>query len=105
MAEQRIDLADSLANLSSQIGLPAIEVEFEEAPATVVGYDAQDAAEPKALLSRMAKAEAADYEILTTIAGTFLPFSNEAAEILASQAEAARKRSSWAQDQLDLLNL
>jgi hypothetical protein len=82
-------------------------VEFETAPASAAGSEAasEPLSDPKALLKLMITAEAADQEFLATLAGAVLPASIDAAEALASEADAARKRSVWAQDQLELLSM
>jgi hypothetical protein len=107
MAEQRLDLGEALGELLAKSAMPSAEVEFESAPASTAGHDAHavSALEPKALLKRMVDAEAAECELLAAAAGAILPSSSDAAELLAAQAASARKRSLWAQDQLDLLSL
>jgi hypothetical protein len=96
-----------LAELAADQGISGVQVEFETAPASAAGSDAADASftEPKTLLKRMAEAEEADHEFLATVAGAVLPASPAAAERFAAEAAAARKRSSWAQDQLELLSM
>lgn len=106
MAEQRVELGKALAELAADRALPETEVEFEIDPASAAGVAAfgnNDAAE--VLLKGMTQAESTDYEILATLAGAIIPASSEAAERLASEAAAARKRSIWAQDHLDLLGM
>lgn len=111
MAEQRGDLGKSLDEISlalaSANASANVEVELETAPASAAGSEAASAAlsDIKELLKLMAAAEAADQEFLAALAGAVLPASRDAAETLASEADSARKRSAWAQDQLELLSM
>jgi hypothetical protein len=107
ISEQRIELGKTLNALSLDSALSGVDVEFEIAPASAAGSDAAMASlsEPKALLKKMAEAEAADHEFFAAIAGAVLPASAQAAESFAAEAAAARKRSIWAQDQLELLSM
>jgi hypothetical protein len=107
IAEQRLDLGKALAEIAADRALPEIEVEFETAPASAAGIEANEAslADPKAILKRMSEAEASDHELLAAVAGAVLAASVPTAERLASEADQARKRSIWAQDQLELLNM
>jgi hypothetical protein len=107
MVEQRRDLGKSLVELTAALASASVEVEFETAPASAAGSSASSASlsDPRALLKLMAEAEAADHEFLATLAGAVLPASSEAAETLAGEADAARKRSVWAQDQFELLSM
>jgi hypothetical protein len=87
--------------------LPESEVEFDVDPANLTGKDAFIGAivDSKELLKKMAEAEAGDHELLAAVAGAVLPGSIAIAELLASEADSARKRSIWAQDHLDLLSM
>jgi hypothetical protein len=107
IAEQRLELGKTLGELASDPAISGIEVEFETAPASAAGSDAAEAsfADPKALLKRMIQAEDADYEYFAAVSGAVLPASPSAAERFAAEAAAARKRSLWAQDQLELLSM
>jgi hypothetical protein len=107
IAEQRLDLGKALGEIASYRSLPDIEVEFELAPASAAGVSQVEAKldDPKVILRKMAEAEAAEHELLAAVAGAVLPESAPVAERLASEAAAARKRSIWAQDQLDLISL
>jgi hypothetical protein len=114
MTEQRLDLGKTLSEIAAEIAsihsFPEYEVEFEvePSPAALIAGKASSSgapAEPKDLLQRMAEAEATDYELLSAAAGAVLPFSSAIAERLAAEAASARKRSTWAQDHLDLLSM
>lgn len=107
MAEQRADLGKSLGEISAPLASARVEVELETAPASAAGSEASEAslADSKALLKLMIAAEAADQEFLAVLAGAVLPISSDSAEALASEADSARKRSVWAQDQLELLSM
>jgi hypothetical protein len=107
MSEQRRELGKALGELAADPSISGVEVEFESAPASAAGSDASEAplTDPKVLLKRMAEAEDADHEYLVAIAGAVLPASTQAAERFAAEAAAARKRSTWAQDQLELLSM
>jgi hypothetical protein len=107
IAEQRLDLGKVLAEIAANRALPEVEVEFDLAPASAASVDADEAApaEPKDILKRISEAEAADHELLAAVAGAVIAASGEAAERLASEAASARKRSIWAQDQLELLSM
>jgi hypothetical protein len=111
--EQRFELGKALGEAASELSvsaLPRLEVEFEVEPSPAALIDGKLAShepmtEPKILLSAMTELEAADHELLAAVAGAALPFSSVIAERLAGEAESARKRSSWAQDHLDLLSM
>jgi hypothetical protein len=105
--EQRLGLGAALSELSSDPSVSGVQVEFEMAPASAAGSDAAAAplTDAKALLKRMIDAEEADHEFLAAIAGAVLPASTSAAERFAAEAAASRKRSLWAQDQLELLSM
>jgi hypothetical protein len=107
MAEQRLDLGKTLGEIAANRSLPEVEVEFDLAPAAAAGVVASEAslAEPRAILKKMSEAESADHELLAAVAGAIVPASGAAAERLASEAAQARKRSIWAQDQLELLSM
>ncbi len=104
MAEQRRDLSKTLSALA---GGPEgrLEIELEESYADPELPAASPAADAASLLSFMKEAEDADFERLTELAGASLRISAEAAELLASEAGGAKKRSAWARDHLDLLGL
>jgi hypothetical protein len=107
VAEQRLDLEKSLVQTASELGSSAAGVEFEIAPGEAAGSGAAAAAltDPQALLRLMAAAEEAEHDLLAALAGSILPASSAIAESLAAEADAARKRSAWAQDQLELLSM
>jgi hypothetical protein len=107
LAEQRLDLAKALAELVAEHGLRGIQVEFELDPAEAPAPSAAEAglAEPAAILKKMVAAEAADHELLAEAAGAAVAASAATAERLAAEAASARKRSIWAQDQLELLDM
>jgi hypothetical protein len=107
IAEQRLNLGKTLGDIAAEQSLGVVEVEFELAPASAAGVVMGDAslADLRAILKKMSEAEAADHELLAAVAGAIVPLSLDAAERLASEAESARKRSSWAQDQLELLSM
>ena len=107
IAEQRRDLDKAFGEIAAKYGLQDIQVEFEIAPSEAVGASAEDSAlsEPKAILKDIAAAEAADHDLLAAFAGAAVASSTDVAERLASEAASARKRSIWAQDQLELLNM
>jgi hypothetical protein len=102
MAEQRLDLIESLDEAAATCRSPGI-VEFE----AEVRYAPEPSAavDQLALLRTMAKEEALEHELISALAGALLPSSTSAAEQLATEAESARKRAQWAQDQLDLLSM
>ncbi len=102
MADQRRELGKELAALAQGQDPGAGPIELEAAPASPAAPAAGDAS---GLLSRMRDQESDDYELLTALSGALLPSSAELAERLAGLAEQARKRSSWAQDHLDLLGI
>ncbi|HOX33904.1 MAG TPA: hypothetical protein PLB91_16355 [Spirochaetales bacterium] len=102
MADQRRELGKELAALARLQDPGAGPIELESAPA---GPEAPAAGDASSLLSRMRDQESDDYELLTALSGALLPSSAELAERLAGLAEQARKRSSWAQDHLDLLGI
>jgi hypothetical protein len=107
IAEQRLDLGKALMEVAADRSLPEIEVEFDVAPAAAAGVEGNETQleEPKAILRRIAETEAAEYELLAAVAGAVLPASVPFAEMLAAEAASARKRSIWAQDQLELLSM
>lgn len=107
MAEQRADLGKTIREIAGDRSIPDTEVVFDVEPSSLIGQADFDIgmAETKELLARMTAAEAADHELLATLAGTILPASGTAAERLAAEADSARKRSTWAQDHLDLLSM
>jgi hypothetical protein len=107
MAEQRGDLGKKLGEISASLALASVVVELETDPASAAGSEAatEPLSDPKALLKLMVVAEAADHEFLASLAGAVLPASSDSAEALASEADSARKRSVWAQDQLELLSM
>jgi hypothetical protein len=107
IAEQRRDLDKVFGEIATNYELQSIQVEFELPPSEVAGVSAADSAlsEPKAILKEIAAAEAADHDLLATVAGAALTSSTEIAERLAGEAASARKRSIWAQDQLELLSM
>lgn len=105
MADQRRELGRELAALTL---LPSIddtplkiEMDFPDFPPPPI----ETGEAISVLLGRMQRVEAEDYELLSALSGAVLPRSVDAAERLASLAEQARKRSSWAQDHLDLLGI
>jgi hypothetical protein len=104
-AQQRADLGKALAEIGGEPGLRGLQVEFELALSEAPGPSAGDAAlsEPGAIFRKMADAEAADHELIAAAAGAAVAVSAAVAERLASEADSARKRSTWAQDQLELL--
>ena len=104
LAEQRLDLGKALGEVASECGLRGVQVEFELLPAEAPAAS-DEVAEPGALLKKMVAAEAADHELLAAAAGAVVGASTAAAERLAAEANAARKRSLWAQDQLELLDM
>jgi hypothetical protein len=110
MVEQRKDMAKTLASLAAspasraEIDLSAeddLAINPPDAPARAPGA-AKDAA---GLLGIMKEAEDSDYERLTGLAGSVIAVSAEAAELLASEANGAKKRAAWARDHLDLMGL
>ena len=107
MAGQRLELGKVLAEILGEPRLPEVEVEFDIEPSSLTGFSTfgTELVEPKELLQKMAEAEAADHELLAAVAGAILPASGAAAERLASEADSARKRSTWAQDHLELLTM
>ena len=107
MAQQRLDLGKVLAEVAGDRFLQETEVEFDIDSATLFG-DADLATaklEPKELLKKMAETEMNDHELLAAVAGAILPASSALAEKLAGEAASARKRSIWAQDHLELLEM
>ncbi len=107
IAGQRQDLSKTLGEIAADRGLPEVEVEFDGGPesGSELGPGAASLADPKAILKKVAETEAFDHELLAAIAGAVLAASSPIAERLASEAASARKRSIWAQDQLDLLSM
>jgi hypothetical protein len=107
IAEQRLDLGKALGEIAADRGIPEVEVEFETAPASSAGVEASEAAlaDPIIILKKISEAEASDHELLAAVAGAVVPSSGPVAERLASEAASARKRSIWAQDQLELLSM
>jgi hypothetical protein len=107
LAEQRLDLGKALGEIASDYGLPGVQVEFELAPAEAPGAAAgnADISEPVEILKMMVSIEAAEHELLAAVAGAAVAASTEIAERLASEAASAQKRSNWARDQLDLLDM
>jgi hypothetical protein len=105
LAEQRLDLGKALGEIGSDYSLRSLQVEFDAAPAEAPIPGDAELSEPAAILERMAAAEAADHELLAAVAGAAVAASSESAERLAAEAASARKRSIWAQDQLDLLGM
>lgn len=107
IAQLRAELGKTLAALAGDRAALESEVELEAALDPFSGLDSPGGSplELKTLLKRMAEAEAADFELLAALAGAVLPASGEAAERLAAEAAAARKRSAWAQDHLDLIDM
>ncbi len=107
MAEQRLELGKTLVDVSAFHSLPDSEIEFEMDPVSAVSAAtvAEAVGNPRELLKKMTEAELADHELLATVAGAVLPASVSIADRLASEAESARKRSVWAQDHLDLINI
>jgi hypothetical protein len=103
MAEQRKELGKALATLASSAGRSEIDLDppaLEGAASPPAG-----AKDPASLLRLMYDAEDAEFERLTELAGSVLAVSAQAAELLASEANAAKKRASWARDHLDLMGL
>jgi hypothetical protein len=112
MAQQRHELGKVLGAISANASLPELEVEFEVDPSYLIGVDAfrVETFDGTVIglgdfLRKMAAAESADHELLAAVAGAILPASASAAESLAGEADAARKRCTWAQDHLDLLSM
>jgi hypothetical protein len=108
IAEQRLNLGKTLGEIAAEQPLGVVEVEFElVTPASAAGVVMGDASlvDLRVILKKMSEAEAADHELLAAVAGAIVPLSGEAAERLASEADSARKRSIWAQDQLELLSM
>jgi hypothetical protein len=107
IAEQRLDLGKALGEISADRSLPEVEVEFETAPASAAGVyaDAASLSDAKTILRKISEAEASDHELLAAVAGAVVSASGPVAERLASEASQARKRSIWAQDQLELLSM
>lgn len=103
MIDQRRELAKDVASLKRQVADAGAPIDFELTASTLPPNPSGEGA--KGLLESMKKIEAEDYEFLSSLAGAVLPLSVEAAERLASLAEQARKRSSWAQDHLELLGI
>jgi len=107
MAQQRFELAKVLGAIYCSSSLPEVEVEFEADPSSFAGVGAFAAAniETMDFLRKMATAESEDHELLAAVAGAVLPRSSDVAQSLAGEAALARKRSIWAQDHLELLNM
>jgi hypothetical protein len=107
IAEQRRDQDKAFGEIAANYGLQNIQVEFELSPAEAAGISTEDStlSEPKAILKKIAAAEAADHDLLAAAAGAVIAASAEIAESLASEAASSRKRSIWAQDQLELLSM
>jgi hypothetical protein len=114
MAEQRLELGKTLGEIAAEIAaigsLPELAVDFEIEPfpstlGAVRAAAGSAPSEPTEVLKRMAETEAADYELLAAVAGSVLPLSSGVAERIAAEAGFARKRSTWAQDHLDLLSM
>jgi hypothetical protein len=105
IAEQRLDLGKALGEIAADRSLPEVEVEFETVPASAIGAGAASLTDIKAILKEISEAEAWDHELLAEVAGAVVPSSGPVAERLASEAASARKRSIWAQDQLELLSM
>ena len=103
IVEQRHDLGNAIAEIANDRTIPEVEVEFDSEPIFAIAVTT--ISDPVGLLKEMAHEEAADHEILATVAGALLPASIDAAERLAAQADSARKRSTWAQDHIDLLSM
>jgi len=104
MAEQRRDLSKALSSLAELPG-GRVEIELDESFAAAEPSGEPVPADAAGLLSFIKKAEDADFERLSGLSGASLPISPAAAELLASEAGGAKKRASWAQDHLDLLDL
>jgi hypothetical protein len=107
MAQQRLDLCETLGEVLANPSLPDSELELDIEQASIADKGALGTAmlTPKELLKIMADTETADHELLAAISGAVLLSSSTIAERLAGEAESARKRSIWAQDHLDLLNM
>jgi hypothetical protein len=103
MAEQRKELGKALATLTSSAGRS--EIDIDESELGEAASPVAVARDPAGLLRLLFDAEDAEYERLTELAGSVLAVSAPAAELLASEANSAKKRASWARDHLDLLGL
>ena len=103
VADQRRELGKALVELAQVEGAGLANAEVEQIPLdqspTWAGGEICD------FLQFMVKAESAEYELLSSLAGAFVVFSADGAERLASLSEQARKRATWAQDHLDLLGI
>jgi hypothetical protein len=107
IAEQRLDLGKALGEIAADRTLTEIEVEFDQDPAAAAGVESKEASlmEPRLILKKIAESESADHELLAAVAGAVVAISVPVAERLASEAATARKRSIWAQDQLELISM
>jgi hypothetical protein len=104
MAEQRKDMAKTLATLSaSPVCRAEIELDSDaRIPGSLAPLGSRDAA---GVLSFMKESEDSDFELFTDLAGSAVAVSAQAAELLASVASEAKKRASWAKDHLELMGL
>ncbi len=104
MADQRKTLAKDI-QVIAESPFKSSEIEIDLAPSGLEPHPARRGTGPKDILDLAFRAEASDYELLAALAGAVLPLSSDMAETLAAHADAARKRSAWAKDHLDLLDL
>lgn|GEM_PF-1167002 len=107
LAEQRADLGKTLTEISGEFSLRACRVDLEDSAsgANLPAAGAADLSDSATVLKMAVAAEDADHEFLAALAGAAVAASAEAADRLASEADAARKRSTWAKDQLELLDM
>ncbi len=105
VGDQRRELGKDLAALEGAVAAPSTELEIEIDAAHFAPPPQEAGGDPAGFLRLVRKIESEDYELLTAVSGAVLPTSIEVAERLAAFAEQAHKRSSWAQDHLDLLGI
>lgn len=105
MADQRREFGKELSSLALSPGIGAEPLELEIRALPDLAPPRSPPGDVAELLKLAQKAESEDYELMTAVSGVVLPISPGIAERLAGLAEQARKRSSWAQDHLDLLGI
>jgi hypothetical protein len=104
MAEQRKDIAKTLAALSAS---PVCRAEIElDSDAKITAASAPKGARDAAgVLAFMKDSEDSDFELFSDLAGSAVAVSAQAAELFASVANEAKKRAAWAKDHLELMGL
>jgi hypothetical protein len=106
MAEQRKDLAKTLASLSaSPVCRAEIELDSDARIPAALALAPMGARDAAGVLAFMRESEDSDFELFTALAGSAVAVSTQAAELFASAASEAKKRASWAKDHLELMGL